>query len=91
MHTTAVKNTRHGNVHTARTNNIFLVRGMDTTGKQAWYYVLVDKSKRDIFKSRNGVPHLKLTDYGQILYSGYGNSPPESTISLMKNQYGFSE
>jgi hypothetical protein len=74
-----------------RPDQIFLVRGKDTHGRTAWYYVLVDRVKRDSFKGKAGVPFLRLTDYGQILHSGFGANPPESIIQLMEEEYGFRE
>ena len=33
-----------------RANNLFLVRGNDSTGRAAWYFVLVDPAKKAAFK-----------------------------------------
>lgn len=79
------------NVVVSRPDHIFLVRGRDAAGERAWYYVMVDKGKRDAFKSQEGVPFLKLTDYGEILHSGFGDNPPESIIRQMEEEYGFRE
>ena len=43
-----------------RPDQIFLVRGKDTSGRRAWYYVLVDKNKREVFKGKEGISILRL-------------------------------
>ncbi len=78
-------------VEASRADHIFLVRGRDASGQRAWYYLLVDKGKRDMFRSREGVPYLKLTDYGEILFSGFGEEPPADIKQQMKDEYGFEE
>lgn len=74
-----------------RPDHIFLVRGKDTTGERAWYYVMIDRGKREAFKSQHRVPYLKLTDYGNILHSGFGDYPPENIRSIMEKEHGFTE
>ena len=78
-------------VTSSRGSDIYLVRGQDTTGRQAWYYVLVDKAKKRAFEGREGTPDLKLTDYGSILHSGYGEDPSEAMVKKMFEEYGYKE
>src|SRR5262249_30639635 len=75
----------------SRPDHIFLVRGYDDNDRRAWYYVMADKGKREVFKAQNGSMQLALTDYGQILYSGFGNNPPETIRQEMEDDYGFRE
>jgi hypothetical protein len=70
---------------------VFLVRGKDVSGQHAWYYVLVDRNKRDVFAARNGAASVDLSDYGRILYSGFGENPPRETKDIMARDYGFKE
>lgn len=70
-------------------DHIFLVRGIDTTGDNAWYYVMIDRGKRDAFRNQNGVDLLNITDYGTILHSGFGDHPPEAIRMRMEEEYGF--
>ena len=71
----------------SRLDCLFLVRGKDN-GRAAWHYVLVDKSKREMFlaKSRSGSIDVAL--YGQILYSGWGENPPESIVKKIEEEFG---
>lgn len=70
--------------------NIYLVTGgRDHTGRAAWYYIRVDDHQRARFERvvRSGA--LTLTEYGTILESGYGDTPPESVRNRMKIEHGF--
>ena len=75
----------------SRPDCIFLVKGKDTTNRQAWYYVLVDKAKKDMFEGIQGTQSLNLNDYGKIIFSGYGDEPPEDMKKKMEEEYGFKE
>jgi hypothetical protein len=79
------------NMHFTRPDQIFLVRGRDTSGERAWYYVMVDRAKRDVFKSRAGVAFMNLGDYGRVLYSGFGENPPDDIVEHMRDEYGYTE
>lgn len=72
-----------------RPDQLFLVRGRDDRGQNAWYYIAVDRDKRDIFKASNGTRSLNLSDYGRTLHSGYGSEPPVAVQELMQLKYGF--
>ena len=75
-------------VRRERGNNLFLVRGNDSTGRAAWYFVLVDPAKRAAFrKAFSG--QVELNAYGRIIASGYGTDPPASVRERMKAEYGF--
>ena len=71
----------------SRIDCLFLVRGKDN-GRAAWHYVLVDKHKREMFlaKSRSGSIDVAL--YGQILYSGWGENPPENIVKKIEEEFG---
>ncbi|ABD45073.1 hypothetical protein ECHLIB_0544 [Ehrlichia chaffeensis str. Liberty] len=71
----------------SRLDCLFLVRGKDN-GRAAWHYVLVDKPKREMFlaKSRSGSIDVAL--YGQILYSGWGENPPEDIVKKIEDEFG---
>ena len=78
-------------VQSSRADNIYLVRGNDITKRPAWYYVMVDKMKKRLFEIDAKKGQINLTDYGQILHSGYGENPPEDMKAKMKEEYGFEE
>ena len=71
-----------------RANNLFLVRGNDSTGRAAWYFVLVDPAKKTAFRKAS-TGQLELNAYGRIVASGYGADPPTDVRDRMKTEYGF--
>jgi hypothetical protein len=75
-------------VRRERGNNVFLVRGNDSTGRAAWYFVLVDPAKKAAFR-KAFTGQLQLNAYGRILASGYGTDPPADVRERMKTEYGF--
>lgn len=75
-------------VRRERSDNVFLVRGNDSTGRAAWYFLLVDPAKKAAFrKAARG--QLELNAYGRIIASGYGADPPSDVRDRMKTEYGF--
>ncbi len=78
-------------VSSSRTDCIYLVRGNDSTSRAAWYYVMVDKPKKRLFEIDAKRGQIQLTDYGKIIYSGYGENPPDDMKKKMKDEYSFTE
>ncbi len=70
---------------------IYLIRGGDSTGRAAWYYVEVDREKKAQFEHDAKQGQIQLTEYGKIIISGYGEEPPQSVRKRMKDEYGFEE
>jgi hypothetical protein len=56
-------------------DRIYIVRGK-SAGRDAWYYVLVEPRKILSFLAALNDDIIHLENYGQILESGYGNTPP---------------
>lgn len=65
---------------------VYLVRGKDA-GRAAWHYVLIDKMKLPLFKQKLKSGSLDVSEYGKILYSGWGDNPPEEIVEEIKKQY----
>ena len=55
---------------------IRLVRGKNQ-GEKAWWFVRVHPEKFEKYKIAVRTEALDLADYGEILYSGWGENPPE--------------
>ena len=55
---------------------MYLVRGMDK-GREAWYYVLVNKGCKEQFKVALSHEKINLQQHGIVVCSGYGNNPPD--------------
>ena len=69
---------------------IYLVKGIDA-GRSAWYYVLVEKLKVQLFLKALTNEIIQLEQYGKVLYSAYGSEPPSSITQLIKNEYGIAD
>ena len=66
---------------------IYLVKGIDA-GRNAWYYVLVERLELQLFLKASNDYIIHLENYGNILYSAYGEEPsPDITVKL-KEEYG---
>ena len=68
---------------------IYLVRGVDA-GRNAWYYVLVERLKVQLFLKALNDDIIHLEKYGKILYSAYGDEPPANVTQVIKDEYGIS-
>lgn len=66
---------------------IYLVKGVDA-GRNAWYYVLVDRLKVQLFLKALNDDIIHLENYGQILFSAYGDEPPSNVTNQLKEEYG---
>lgn len=66
---------------------IYLVKGVDD-GRNAWYYVLVDRLKVSLFLKALNDDIIHLENYGVILYSAYGDEPPQEITDKLKKEYG---
>jgi hypothetical protein len=68
---------------------IYLIRGVDA-GRNAWYYVLVERLKVQLFLKALNDEVIHLEKYGKILYSAYGDEPPAQVTQAIKDEYGIS-
>ncbi len=68
---------------------IYLIRGVDA-GRNAWYYVLVERLKVQLFLKALNDEIIHLEKYGKILYSAYGDEPPAEVTKAIKDEYGIS-
>ncbi len=66
---------------------IYLVKGIDA-GRNAWYYVLVERLKLQLFLKALNDDIIHLENYGKILYSAYGDEPPAEITGKLKEEYG---
>ena len=66
---------------------IYLVKGVDDD-RNAWYYVLVERLKLSLFLKALSDDIIHLENYGEVLYSAYGDEPPQETTDKVKSEYG---
>ena len=77
-------------------DRIFIVRGIDK-GRPAWHYVLLVDDEETIAKfkeltqgSNAGKNTIDVTNYGQVLKSGWGHEPPNDVKEWMQENHGAS-
>lgn len=69
-------------------NLVFLVQGKDKRDREAFYYVLVDKLKKDIFIKDIHKGMMDLRRFGKILISGYGPEPTDHAKAYLLKEFG---
>lgn len=73
----------------SQNNRVFKISGRDSTGRSAYYFVLIEKNKvQDFLKHKVGDTY-NLEDYGKIVYSAYGEKVPREVKEMLKEKYGF--
>jgi tetratricopeptide (TPR) repeat protein len=69
---------------------IHKLKAKDTTGRWAYYFVLVmPKYESSFLSAIDGDGNIDLEDYGKVVASCYGEEPSEEVRNLLKEKYGF--
>jgi hypothetical protein len=69
-------------------SSICLVRGKNS-GREAWYYVRVNKKPMVLFEEAMKGGSMDLADYGEVLLSGWGKDPPADAVRRAREEWGF--
>jgi hypothetical protein len=66
------------------------LKAKDTTGRWAYYFVYVERSKEPAFLAAiKGDGTIDLSDYGRIIASCYGEEPSQEIRDFLTETYGF--
>jgi hypothetical protein len=69
---------------------IHKLKAKDTTGRWAYYFVLVIEAREPAFlKAIEGDGTIDLEDYGKVVASCYGEEPTAEVKEYLKSKYGF--
>jgi hypothetical protein len=68
---------------------IHKVSATDSTGKRAYYFILVLPAKEAEFLKSLKKGKINIKDYGEVIASCYGETPTEEVRQLLKEKYGF--
>lgn len=69
---------------------IHKLKAKDTTGRWAYYFVLVEPPRESAFlKAIKGEGTVDLEEYGKIIASCYGEEPSDEVKTFLKDRYGF--
>lgn len=76
--------------HLPQTNPVFLVKDDDIRGERAYYFVRVDRRRLPQFLAESRqTSAINLADYGEILFSAYGEHPSAYVEAYMREHYGW--
>lgn len=78
-------------IKSSNNNGLHLVLTKTKDGVDAWWYILVDAPKLKAFLKAMEKGNVDLADFGQIIHSGYGATPPSTIKREMAEKYGFVE
>ncbi len=73
-------------VSTGRKELVYLVTGTHQD-RAAWHYVQVDKARMVHFEHGLKGGALNVGEYGTVLYSGWGEQPPQYIIEELEAQF----
>lgn len=69
---------------------IHKIKAKDTSGKWAYYFVLVmPENEKKFLRALNSNGSLNLENYGSIVASCYGEKPTQEVKDYLKEKYGF--
>ena len=85
--TTEALSNQASSTSSSQADLIYLVKGIDD-GRNAWYYVMVERLKLSLFQKALNDDIIHLENYGVILSSAYGDEPPADVTEELKKKYG---
>ena len=69
---------------------IHKLKAKDSTGRWAYYFVLVEPTKEKGFlEGLESDGTIDLEDFGKVIASNYGEEPSEEVKEMLKEKYGF--
>lgn len=69
---------------------IHKLKAKDSTGRWAYYFVLVTEEREDLFlEAIEGDGTIDLEDYGNVVASCYGKAPTQEVKDYLKEKYNF--
>jgi hypothetical protein len=69
---------------------IHKLKAKDSTGRWAYYFVLIEPSKEKSFMAAlDSTESIDLEDFGKVIASNYGEEPSEEVKKMLKERYGF--
>lgn len=69
---------------------IHKLKAKDSTGRWAYYFVLVEPPKEQSFlDALDSNASIDLEDYGKVIASNYGEEPTDDVKRMLKDKYGF--
>jgi len=66
---------------------IYLSQGF-FNGRPTWHYLRVNKLKLPLLIENAKKGEIDVVDYGNILFSGFGQNPPDEVKDFVQKKYG---
>lgn len=74
--------------HTSKKGKyIYKIQSADREGRRVWFFIMVNPAKTKTFLNIKKKSMINLSDYGEILMSGFGDAPPQEAIDEINAQY----
>ena len=67
-------------------DRVYCVR-VEDRGRPTWCCVLVDEDKEQAFRDKVESDTVYVADYGKVLYSGWGEDPPQYIVDKIRDRY----
>lgn len=67
---------------------IRLIQG-DEQGRPCWFYLQIEPDAFIAYKTAIRTGFARLAEYGEILASGWGTTPPDAIMMRMRAKHGF--
>jgi hypothetical protein len=85
------RNTTYTDRHLSQKGHlIHKLKAKDTTGRWAYYFVLVNQSsEQEFLQALSSNQSIDLDQYGKVVASCYGEKPDEETRKFLKEKYKF--
>jgi hypothetical protein len=78
------------NKDSGHTHRIHRIRAQDKTGKWAQYFLLMEAAREPAFlKAAKSQGDIDLKQFGVVIASFYGDTPPADVKKLMREKYAF--
>ena len=68
-------------------DRFFYIQAIAADKRPAWYFLFVPSVRLAAFENRDRESGYKLSDYGEIVESGYGETAPQNVIARINREY----
>tara|TARA_B100001971_G_C17959739_1_gene416808 strand:+ start:91 stop:414 length:324 start_codon:yes stop_codon:yes gene_type:complete len=67
---------------------IVLISGTDENSEDIWCYASIEPSKFKAFKEAEESGEFEVEEYGEVLFTGKGTTPPPEIEQKMRDEFG---
>ena len=78
-------------IRLSNASNVCLILSQDVQGRSCYFYLRIHPAKKELVKRLDPSRVTDLTHYGEVIASGFGESPTTELQAQMKMEHGFEE